>query len=296
MKRKSVLILAIIILIAGIGFKVGYSMYFQWRINLSRGHLWMGDNEIDRLIKKIYIRDSFFDASELENQQSQYEYDEPEVEIGIDQRLRYIDYNNIRYFNEDMRLEQGHIGERIEEIKGYFYDGSGDVSIELFSIQNISCDVAVAARAVNEDSYYVFVNHEYQAGNMETYLKDYGIDMNTAMGYVFLADHKGKYTISYRDVSIKEVSDLISGPDKVLVEDEERSSLDIKQTGLSFWIYNDILKVRHYFNVMGDGYIKVDNPLSNIQFYYCGEDEISKALETMENIRRKYKGILEKTG
>ncbi len=290
MKRKSVLILAIIILITGIGFKAGYSIYFQWRIKLSRGHLWMGDNEIDRLIKKIYRQDSFLDTSELEEQQEKY--DKAPMETAIDQRLIYVDYNNIRYSTEDMHLEKNYIGERMGEIKGYFYDGSGDVSIELFSIQDISRDVAVAVREINEDSYYLFVNHEYQAGNMETYLKDYGMDMG--MGYVYLEDHKGKYYICYRDVSVKEVADLISGPDKVLVEDKERSSLDIEQTGLSFWMYNDILKIRLYFNVMEDGYIKVDNALSNIQFYYCGEDEVSKALEVMENIRKKYKGILTK--
>lgn len=292
MKRKSVLILAIIILITGIGFKAGYSIYFQWRIKLSRGHLWMGDNEIDRLIKKIYRQDSFLDTSELEEQQEKY--DKAPVETAIDQRLIYVDYNNIRYSTEDMHLEKNYIGERMGEIKGYFYDGSGDVSIELFSIQDISRDVAVAVREINEDSYYLFVNHEYQAGNMETYLKDYGMDMDMGMGYVYLEDHKGKYYICYRDVSVKEVADLISGPDKVLVEDKERSSLDIEQTGLSFWMYNDILKIRLYFNVMEDGYIKVDNALSNIQFYYCGEDEVSKALEVMENIRKKYKGILTK--
>lgn len=292
MKRKSVLILAIIILITGIGFKAGYSIYFQWQIKLSRGHLWMGDNEIDRLIKKIYRQDSFLDTSELEEQQEKY--DKAPVETAIDQRLIYVDYNNIRYSTEEMHLEKNYIGERMGEIKGYFYDGSGDVSIELFSIQDISRDVAVAVREINEDSYYLFVNHEYQAGNMETYLKDYGIDMDTGMGYVYLEDHKGKYYICYRDVSVKEVADLISGSDKVLVEDKERSSLDIEQTGLSFWMYNDILKIRLYFNVMEDGYIKVDNALSNIQFYYCGEDEISKALEVMENIRKKYKGILTK--
>lgn len=294
MKRKSVLIAAIIILIAGIGFKAGYNVYFQWRIKLSRGHLWMGDNEIDRLIKKIYRQDAFLDTSELEEQQG--EYDKVPVETAIDQRLVYVDYNNIRYNTRDMHLEKNYIGERMEEIKGYFYDGSGDVSIELFSIQNISCDVAVAVREVNEDSYYLFVNHEYQAGNMETYLKDYGMDMDMGMGYVYLEDHKGKYYICYRDVSIKEVADLISGSDKVLVKDEERRSLDIKQTGLSFWMYNDILKIRLYFHIMEDGYIEVDNPLLNMQFYYCGEDEISKALEVMGSLRKNYKGILEKNG
>ena len=292
MKRKSVLIAAIIILIAGIGVKAGYSIYFQWRIELSRGHLWMGDNEIDRQIKKIYRQDAFLYTSELEEQQDKY--DEPGVETAIDQKLVYVEYNNIRYYTRDMHLEKNYIGERMGEIKGYFYDGSGDVSIELFSIQNISCDAAVAVREVNEDSYYLFFNREYRAGNMETYLKDYGMDMDTGMGYLYLKDHKGKYYICYRDVSVKEVADLISGPDKVLVEDEERSSLDIGQTGLSFWIYNDILKNRLHFNVMEDGYIEVNNPLSSTQFYYCGEDEISKALEVMENIRRKYEGILEK--
>lgn len=294
MKQKSVLAAAAIILIIGILAELGYHMYFQWQIELSRGHLWAGNNEIDRMIKKIYSQDLFLEEAEPEEDEFWNYVDLPEPETVIHQKLFSISYNDTKYHTTDTRLERNCIGKKLEDTKGYFYDESGSIDIELFRIQNISFDAAVAVRAVNTDLYYVFANEEYQADNMETYLKSYGIDIDTNMGEIYLSDHKGKYYIYYKDIPAKEVMDLITGADKKLIQDEERNRLKIEQTGLSFSIYSDILKEKIHFQIMEDGYLEVGNRLARTRLYDCGKDEISKALEVMGNTRKKHKGILNK--
>ncbi len=246
-----------------------------------------GNNDIDRLIKRIYEEDSFLNEDELETPFISYKINKP-VSSGGKYQMSKLEYNNNFYYGEDEVISDDYIGDKIETIEKV-YDDSGKVEMELCSIKGLSTDLAIAVSEVGGEIKSLFFNIDYKEDNITKLIEDCGLMEHSVVAYGCLVDAKGAYSIKYTGITMEKVMEgMLGDVDSMTIIGYNPN---IEKTGLFFRIYIEVLNMFFEITVLENGDLLMGFEL----YQLCGfsnENGIEKGIELINYMRDNFDGIL----
>ncbi len=286
----TVILSAIIISVILIRSSEGSVTYEPY--NMSHGRR-TGNNDIDRLIKKIYEKDSFLNEDEIETPYVTYKNKKPQRNTtDTEYYISTLEYNNNVYYSRNEYVEEIYIGDKIDTVEK-IYDERGKVEIELCSIKGISPKVAIGVSEVGGEIKGLFFTEDYEVNSITELIEECGLKEGAILAYSCLLDYKNTYSITYTGITLEKVMEGLFGDIDSMVIKEYDSS--VEKTGLSFRIYIESINEFFEFIVLenGDLMIKCDLLVSQT---FLNENGLEKGIDLINYMRSNFDGMLREWG
>lgn len=247
-----------------------------------------GWNKIDRKIVKLYKKGK--------NKEERVSEEIKKVKEEIDQKSIVIDcisgrnlvvtYDERVYEEQQRELDESVIGELLDDnyvYEPYVEGESEEIIVEIYSIKDISTELAVAVKEVGEETFHYFKSWDYKADNLKKLVEDYGFHENVDVCYVWLDVVRKDCQLEFLGESVESMimKELIeNGEEKKLLKGWEE-----EETGLNIVMMNDlgtnvvVVSIKEHGNIWVYDYLN-----GGTSAVYQWEDGVNWAINLMEQL------------
>lgn len=261
-----------------------------YKSSLSNQNTMQNNNEDSRwIIKEIHVDSNSGKEGEMLNIIPHWD------EMSITEQFHFVEYNDNNYDGGKAVIPDDMIGENLGTTvltgQDTYTDAVYSKDANLYAINTISKECAIAVQFENTSEYYSYVNYLYRPDTLEQFIEDLNLKENVSFGTIyynyFETDKDGKK--QYVQVEFPNVSDDVIW--KILFSDtslkNEHSDLERHNDIMGISVDIPLLGIENIsISVNEEGYLET-NILATGKCFYIGEDRVQ---EFVSYIIENYEG------
>ena len=225
-------------------------------------------------------------TSAVTTYQSEIAYDKQWVEMTDEERYTILEYGGRSYDSRLSAVPQEYLGEKTGSAQAVGYDLFNDekhtLGCEVYAIEDIDQNCAVAVKYNGQENAYAFVNAYYRPQTLGQFIDDLSLKDNLVFGDIY-CDHfeSGEYvSMKYTGADGGVIWDMLLNGSAAANVYSDNDWYDVKMdiaVDLPLLGYKNIS-----LGVTEDGYI-VTNILDTGKAFYIGKDKAEAFIEYVES-------------